>query len=482
MGTLASGSIDLKSLKVAGTEPYKYITTIDSNDGIQVHAVNNPGLNYVQINSDGMEIFQTDGGDPAQAISVAKFGNEVRVGSENDSYIKITGTEISGNSNQLEYFSIDSTGGTTDTYIRMGPNTDIGTTGTKTINLSTDTNYADIWNNLPSTNQQFQVRVFYNYKRTYNGNSANYTFKKASIFTKGTTSTGNTYINYTNTNTISITAATPSTSSIGTWTLLSRQVEISYVTSGLAPLYRFGNQVSESGGPYSFLMGKETVANTEYQLAIGQYNKNNTNAIFMIGNGTSAERKNVFEVLKDGTTNISTDLNVNRYLVVKGIIEGRSDIWVSGDVAVGGDLFIGDHVDEVGFIDTTSVNNCSLHYYSGSNDTWTFVSDPNSEGNDRLYLEAGSWVVSYSLNTDLDASGKYVTARLYKHKYGDANTNAGDYGSSRTMVHTSNTASVILQGCIPLKLSENSTVRLQAYQNAASGIKCNITLRAVRIA
>lgn len=62
----ASGSIDLKSLKVAGEGASKYITVIDGN-GIKVHAANNTATNYAKINASGMEIFRS-------GTSVAKFG------------------------------------------------------------------------------------------------------------------------------------------------------------------------------------------------------------------------------------------------------------------------------------------------------------------------------------------------------------------------------------------------------------------------
>lgn len=78
MGTLASGSIDLKALKVAG-EPNKYITKINDN-GITVHAANNSSLNYVAINANGMEIFKSNGASTPSAISVAQFGDTVRIG------------------------------------------------------------------------------------------------------------------------------------------------------------------------------------------------------------------------------------------------------------------------------------------------------------------------------------------------------------------------------------------------------------------
>ena len=89
MGTLASGSIDLKSLKVAGEGATSYITAIDNN-GIKVHAANNIDLNYTQITSDGMEVFKTDGAESnPSAVSIANFGEIVRIGKQDETYIKM---------------------------------------------------------------------------------------------------------------------------------------------------------------------------------------------------------------------------------------------------------------------------------------------------------------------------------------------------------------------------------------------------------
>jgi len=63
----ASGSIDLKSLKVAGEGASKYITEINSG-GISVHDASN-NSNYVAITSAGMEVYSGD----TTATKVASF-------------------------------------------------------------------------------------------------------------------------------------------------------------------------------------------------------------------------------------------------------------------------------------------------------------------------------------------------------------------------------------------------------------------------
>lgn len=113
--SLASGSIDLKSLKVAGDGAGKYITKIDSN-GIKIHAENNTNTNYSLINAEGMEIFQGD--TVANSISVAKFGVVTRIGAEGNANISINDKSISGYGEDGKEFFTFSNGSTTmDTSI-----------------------------------------------------------------------------------------------------------------------------------------------------------------------------------------------------------------------------------------------------------------------------------------------------------------------------------------------------------------------------
>lgn len=82
MGTLASGSIDLKSLKIAG-EPNKYITYIDANNGIRVYDAKSNGnyVNFVQLNSYGMQIYK---GGTANTNKVADFSSTITLGNSED--------------------------------------------------------------------------------------------------------------------------------------------------------------------------------------------------------------------------------------------------------------------------------------------------------------------------------------------------------------------------------------------------------------
>lgn len=60
----------------------KYITDISSSNGIQIHAINNVGSNYTQIDSNGLTVY--NGG-----INVAQFGSIAQIGNVNNTHIQM---------------------------------------------------------------------------------------------------------------------------------------------------------------------------------------------------------------------------------------------------------------------------------------------------------------------------------------------------------------------------------------------------------
>lgn len=87
----ASGSIDLKSLKVAGEGASKYITDI-TNNGIKVASATASNLNYVTIDATGMEIFKSNGANSPSSVSIAKFGETTIIGkgaNSGESYLQL---------------------------------------------------------------------------------------------------------------------------------------------------------------------------------------------------------------------------------------------------------------------------------------------------------------------------------------------------------------------------------------------------------
>lgn len=99
----ATGSIDLKSLKVAG-EPNKYITMI-SGSGIRIHEAGAVNTNFTQINSNGMKVYK---GGTADSNIVASFGDTAQVGKSGTghTYISSAGMKVYGSDGTVELANI----------------------------------------------------------------------------------------------------------------------------------------------------------------------------------------------------------------------------------------------------------------------------------------------------------------------------------------------------------------------------------------
>ena len=102
MGTLASGSIDLKSLKVASGEATSYITKIDGG-GIKVHDAGDK-KNYIQLTSNGMDIYKNINSTPT---CVAQFRDEIIIGEERKSCVRITDDGYYINTKGLVPFKVE---------------------------------------------------------------------------------------------------------------------------------------------------------------------------------------------------------------------------------------------------------------------------------------------------------------------------------------------------------------------------------------
>lgn len=280
---LASGSIDLKAEKAAhddaATKATNYITTI-SSEGIQVHADDNTTSNYVQINADGMEIYK--GGS-----SKAFYGDTARIGAEDSSHLLIEGNAIRGiSSSGGHFFEVSDNGGSQTNISRTSLGTIYSNTATS-VDLSTISEWSEI-----SSGGTFYLSTEY-YAKVDNV-VKRYSYK-TDTYTKGTTKTSNTYSSYTSPNTATSKTGYPSVPT--GYTFHSKRFYLGKPETINMPLYRFGTDVAETGGANSFLMGTGTVASSANQLAIGTYNSNLANAIFMVGNGTSdSARSNIFEI------------------------------------------------------------------------------------------------------------------------------------------------------------------------------------------
>ena len=144
-----------------------YISVIDEN-GIRVHAANNPTSNYAKINADGMEVYK--GG-----TSVAQFGEEVRLG---------TSDRLELSENKIMMVSGNSTP-------FMVENPENGTSVTRTMNVTTN-EYGDFFY-LPSSITE--VKILAGTTGNPSGTMVTMTIPKVTTadtsYTKSTTVTNN---------------------------------------------------------------------------------------------------------------------------------------------------------------------------------------------------------------------------------------------------------------------------------------------------
>ena len=112
----------------------------------------------------------------------------------------------------------------------------------------------------------------------------------------------------------------------------SFSVNQSVASGKLSSAFGKGNAYSEGSfaagewtqakGKYSAAFGLNTLAYTDYQMAIGKNSKTNSNALFIVGNGTSgSDRKNAFEVLNDGSAMLQIVGESVNSVVNKGYVD-----------------------------------------------------------------------------------------------------------------------------------------------------------------
>ena len=117
--SIAIGKLDSNAqttISNAAKTATSYITAIDSNNGVTIHAANNASSNYAKINASGMEVYK--GGS-----SVAMYGDSARIGKEASNHISIAPASFDVyDSNSYSQFSVTPTSKTssTDTWIMHG--------------------------------------------------------------------------------------------------------------------------------------------------------------------------------------------------------------------------------------------------------------------------------------------------------------------------------------------------------------------------
>ena len=329
--SLASGSIDLKSLKVAGEGASKYITEIN-NGGITIHDSQNIDVDYAIINSEGMAIFHGDD------IPVAQFGDDVRIGKEDDAHIELNNYGMTAISSEgTPYFKVSASGASFTEAVKQP-------VAIKTYDdelFSRQNTWAmseivssDVWNSLNDGDEFYCTfwgilhdksddgRTVYPTEKTY--------FLRTKQFIKGTTKSYTEETSYgfrvgysaTN-NAIAMTLNYQTSPPLYYIKSLCCQFYINEVRA--APCYAIGANMMDFGDPFAITFGDGTLPSA-YGVSLGRYNidDENNNNVFTIGNGTDPEnRANAFTIDWNGNVNASGQYeNLYKITTVQKVISG----------------------------------------------------------------------------------------------------------------------------------------------------------------
>lgn len=109
-------------------------------------------------------------------------------------------------------------------------------------------------------------------------------------------------------------------------TIIDFRFSFKYAIPG--PHYEFGSDV-QAVGENAFVTGLGTIAKADYQMVIGKYNEPDENALFIIGNGTSSERKNAFWIDENGFLNTMENFEI--IVNQKTLMTFNSDNIILGD-------------------------------------------------------------------------------------------------------------------------------------------------------
>ena len=238
--TLASGSIDLKSLKVAGEGANKYITEIGS-DGIKIHDGVSTNPNYVSITSTGMEVYQKT--NSTTVNKVAEFKSYITLGTRAAS--SITGANS----------------------IAMGTN--VAATGIYSLatghstTASGDYSHAEGWGTIASG--------VYSHAEGSSGQLDDEELIASGYFSHAE----------------------------------------GFSTQAIGRASHTGGQYSKAKNDYSFAHGLNVISAADGQVVFGKYNEEDSDALFIIGNGSSSSNKsNVFSVNSAGNIVVNSNFKI----------------------------------------------------------------------------------------------------------------------------------------------------------------------------
>lgn len=112
-----------------------------------------------------------------------------------------------------------------------------------------------------------------------------------------------------------------------------------------APFSHAEGSSTTASGDCSHAGGYGTIASAEAQTAIGKYNAEDTNALFIVGNGTSSSRSNAFTVKRDGSATVQTQGTSNNSVIIKSTLDTALAGKQSTSITDAGGYFTADTVE-----------------------------------------------------------------------------------------------------------------------------------------
>lgn len=326
----------------------KYITAIDQN-GIKVHAENNPDNNYTSITADGMSVYQDIDGT---AIEVASFGSDgAKIGKEaSNSFTVFDRGIIGSNSQGADIFILDSEGNTSGTVPVQTYYNKIQYYYSKS---GTSNSHCTIIipDNVSSGSAKLNYERGYSYWSQVSGKVIQVSSSVSQNFTIGTaldhTITFNTYAHihfvYDGNRTIEMTIYSDGWGSNVTSYDFSPNF-LTYPVFIKMPALTFGTRGDGEIGGFSICFGENNIgsgygtaaigvgniASGDYQTAIGKYNIADQTSLFIIGNGNQSTRSNALTVSTEGNLNIAGTANIGGNTSITGSLSATGSITQNG--------------------------------------------------------------------------------------------------------------------------------------------------------
>ena len=362
----------------------KYITSI-GDTGIKVHPYNDTTStvdqnNYTKINTEGMEIFK-------DSVSISKFGEVTRIGTENDASITITDSSILGvGEDKKAFFNFSNS----DAIIEI-PSISISYSNRDVEYFPSREEGPFTWsfNNYQGKNITgiFFSMTYYSTPR--NGKSLRFDF--------GTSVTTTISLTFSDEISHIIHVKYDGAYKVTAWLDEASQDEgvfsigeqINTIEYLLAPSYEMGGEVEATGGfafaegystqakgNYSHACGKGTIASQESQFVIGQYNIEDVNSdshLLIIGNGYSdSQRSNAITIDWGGNIDIRSGAKYK----INGTPLSASDVGAVPTTRTVNGKALSSNIADVDYVTAQGISGAWKYrkWNSGKVEAWAYIS------------------------------------------------------------------------------------------------------------